>query len=195
MEQRRPPEYILKVFADPTSIKDIVRGILHTIFFHRYFPTLRPSTIEVLDLTLPFVPDPELETLIETRISQLYRQLSATNSPSSSLRGQLGVQYFEKRRRKGGGLGWFSSGAKVEEEVCWEVWRLEVTLAMPKTETGGLIVPRWERDSVVLLNAGIYRTYEGRQGHGDYPSDGSLENCYHRQSTQGPHPPYYDERD
>lgn len=135
MEQRRPPEYTLDVFADPTSIKDIVRGILHTIFFHRYFPTLRPSTIEVLDLVLPFVPDPELETLIETRISQLYRQLSATNSPSSGVRGQLGVQYFEKRRRKGGGLGWFSSGAKVEEEVCWEIWRLEVTLAMPKTET------------------------------------------------------------
>ena len=25
-EARRPPEYILEVFADPTSIKDVVRG-------------------------------------------------------------------------------------------------------------------------------------------------------------------------
>lgn len=26
MEQRRPPEYILEVFADPTSVKDVVKG-------------------------------------------------------------------------------------------------------------------------------------------------------------------------
>ena len=28
-EARRPPEYILEVFADPTSIKDVVRGLTH----------------------------------------------------------------------------------------------------------------------------------------------------------------------
>ncbi|MCJ1289953.1 hypothetical protein MMC34_001487 [Xylographa carneopallida] len=136
MEQpRRPPEYTLEVFADPTSIKDVVQGILHTIFFHRYFPSLRPSTIEVLDLTLPFVADPELQTLIDTRVYQLVRQLSSTTSPNSSVRGQIGVQFFERRRRKAGGLGWFTGGTKTEEEICWEIWRLEVTLATPKTET------------------------------------------------------------
>jgi len=51
------------------------------------------------------------------------------------VRGQLAVQFFEKRRKKGGGLGWFGGG-RAEEEVCWEIWRLEVTLATPKTETG-----------------------------------------------------------
>ena len=108
------------------------------IFFHRYFPSLRPSTIEVLDLTLPFVTDPELETLIDTRVYQLVRQLSSTTSPNSSVRGQIGIQFFEKRRRKAGGLGWFTGGGKAEEEICWEIWRLEVTLATPKTETGEL---------------------------------------------------------
>lgn len=152
MEQRRPPEYSIEVFGDPISIREIVKGgtdrrvfscmltnhlgLLHTIFFHRYFPTLRPSTVEVLDLTLPFVADQDLETLIETKVGQLFRQLTATNSPTSSVRGQLGVQYFEKKRRKAGGLGWFTGGGKLEEEVCWEVWRLEVTLATPKTESG-----------------------------------------------------------
>lgn len=111
-------------------------GILHTIFFHRYFPSIRPSGIEVLDLTLPLVADPELETLIDTRVGQLIRQLSSTSSPKSSVRGSLVVQFFEKKRRKGGGLGWFSSGAKADEEVCWESWCLEVTLATPKTEIG-----------------------------------------------------------
>ena len=154
MDQRRPPEYILEVFADPTCVKDIVRGtrymyihisllgltrpgILHAIFFHRYFPPLRPSSREVLDLTLPFVADPELETLIDTRVGQLVRQLSSTSSPKS-VRGQLAVQFFEKRRRKAGGLGWFTGAGKAEEEVCWEIWCLEITLATPRTEAGTL---------------------------------------------------------
>lgn len=159
MEQRRPlgpPEFILDVFADPSCVKDIVRGthsilhnriffwgssikksigILHTIFFHRYFPSLRPSTIEVLDVTLPFVADPQLETLIDTRVGQLVRQLSSDNS-SHELRAQIAVQFFEKRRRKGGGLGWFTGTGKTEEEVCWEIWCLDVTIATPRTEAG-----------------------------------------------------------
>ncbi|KAA6412224.1 MAG: Meiotically up-regulated protein 66 [Lasallia pustulata] len=133
MEPRRPPEYILKIFADPTHVKDIIKGTLHTIFFHRYFPSIRPSSLEVLDLTLPVVVDPELETLVDTRVAQLIRQLSSTTSPNSSVRGQIAVQFFEKRRRKGGGLAWFGGG-KGEEEICWEVWMVEVTLAMPRTE-------------------------------------------------------------
>lgn len=27
MDQRRPPEFIIEVFADPSSVKDVVRGI------------------------------------------------------------------------------------------------------------------------------------------------------------------------
>lgn len=27
MEPRRPPEYILEVFADPTSVQDVVKGL------------------------------------------------------------------------------------------------------------------------------------------------------------------------
>ncbi|RMZ83594.1 hypothetical protein DV738_g942, partial [Chaetothyriales sp. CBS 135597] len=38
-----PREYILEVFADQSFVRDIVRGVLHTIFFHRYFPSIRPS--------------------------------------------------------------------------------------------------------------------------------------------------------
>lgn len=133
-EPRRPPEYILEVFADPTCIKDVVRSVLHTIFFHRYFPCHRPGALDILDLTLPVVINSELETLIDTRVGQLARQLSSDTSPQGSIRGQLAVQFYEKRRKKGGGLGWFGGG-RAEEEVCWEIWRLEVTLAMPKTET------------------------------------------------------------
>ncbi|KAI9746507.1 MAG: hypothetical protein M1818_000220 [Claussenomyces sp. TS43310] len=131
MEQRRPPEYILEVFADPSSVKDVVKGILHTIFFHRFFPSIRPRTRDVLDLTLPVVEDVELETLIDQRTAALVRQLDTSSdlgARSTGVRGQIAVQFFEKRRRK----AWFTKG---EEEVCWEQWTLDVTLATPRTES------------------------------------------------------------
>ncbi|CAG8952045.1 hypothetical protein HYALB_00004445 [Hymenoscyphus albidus] len=131
MEQRKPPEYIIEVFADPSSVKDVVRGILHSIFFHRFFPSIRPSTRDVLDITLPVVTDVELETLIEQRTASLVRQFDASSDMGArkNVRGTMAVQFFEKKRRK----GWFNN--KAEEEVCWEEWTLDVTLATPKTET------------------------------------------------------------
>lgn len=51
-------------------------------------------------------------------------------------RGQLVVQFFEKRRRK----TYFFS--KADEDVCWEQWTLDVTLATPRTETDVLKVRR-----------------------------------------------------
>jgi autophagy-related protein 101 len=139
--RRAPPEYSLSIFADPATITPLLKSVLHTIFFHRYFPTVRPSTHEILHLTLPYVDDPELSSLIDSRVHQLTRQLSSTSTPNNSVRGQIGIQFFEKRRRKGGGGGvgmaWFGvRNGNGEEEVCWEVWRLEVTLATPRTQEG-----------------------------------------------------------
>ena len=106
-------------------------GILHTIFFHRYFPSIRPKSRDLLDVTLPVVDEVELDTLIDQRTTALIRQLDTTsNRHSNSGRGQVVVQFFEKKRRK----AWF---AKAEEEVCWEQWTLDVTLATPRTESGG----------------------------------------------------------
>lgn len=98
---------------------------------------MRPSSLEVLDLTLPVVADPELETLIETRVGQLCRQLSSTSSLSGGSRGELGVRFLEKRRRKASGLGgWLTGTGRSEEEICWEAWKMKVTLTTPRTEAG-----------------------------------------------------------
>ncbi|KAL9610322.1 MAG: hypothetical protein Q9167_004953 [Letrouitia subvulpina] len=166
MEHRKPPEYVLEVLGGPSSIKDIVKGlkkekkpakylhnlsdrfsgVLHTIFFHRYFPSIRPSSLEILDLTLPLVADQELETLIDTRVGQLIRQLSSTSSsPKEGSRGEMGIRFYEKRRRKSGGLGgWLTGTGKSEEEICWEAWKLVITLTTPRTEAGRLTHDRDE---------------------------------------------------
>ncbi|KAL2694015.1 hypothetical protein Neosp_000585 [[Neocosmospora] mangrovei] len=138
MEQQEPPEFLLDVFADPRSVHDVVKGILHAIFFHRFFPSVVPQTREVLDITLPHVDDDELETMIEQRVAALERQLDAQRSSGGASntgtgtegggRGQLAVQFFEKRRRK----AWLSRG---DEEVCWETWTVKVTVAEPRTES------------------------------------------------------------
>jgi autophagy-related protein 101 len=129
------PPFRLTGFRELTSRQT---GILHTIFFHRFFPAIVPQTRDVLDVTLPYVDDDELETMIEQRASALERRLdaerSSSNNPSAASgggggRGQVAVQFFEKRRRK----AWLSRG---DDEVCWECWTVKVTVAEPRTENG-----------------------------------------------------------
>ncbi|ETS80574.1 hypothetical protein PFICI_08103 [Pestalotiopsis fici W106-1] len=143
MEQQNPQEFILDVFTDPASVRDVVRAILHTIFFHRFFPATIPQSREVLDITLPFVQDQELDTMIEKRTAELDRELSAerTHAPYSAGgvsvggggRGNISVQFFEKKRRK----TWYMRAAYGggDEEICWESWTVKVTVAEPKTES------------------------------------------------------------
>jgi hypothetical protein len=116
-----------------------VTGVLNLIFFHRYFPSIRPSTVDILDLTLPAISDVELETLIESRVNSLIRQHLSTPSNTygggNGVRGRIAVEFFEKKRRRSG--LWFPGLAgKGEEEVCWEIWTLDVTIATPRTESG-----------------------------------------------------------
>ncbi|PFH54910.1 hypothetical protein XA68_12037 [Ophiocordyceps unilateralis] len=151
MDRQDPPEFILDVFSDPRSVRDVVKGILHTIFFTRFFPSLTPRTRDVLDLTLPYVDDDELETMIDQRAAALERQLETERCSAAAAasqqqqqhlhrgpanfiggggggRGQVAVQFFEKRRRK----AWLSRG---DEQVCWECWTVKVTVAEPRTES------------------------------------------------------------
>ncbi|KAK3375392.1 autophagy-related protein [Podospora didyma] len=145
--------------------------ILHTIFFLRFFPSVLPQTRDVLGLELAYVPEAEIETLIDQRVVALVRQLEAERnqphfqSPSTgggaggaitatqqqqqqqqqqqhhqqqqnhhqqqhngSGRGQITVQFFEKKRRK----AW--SFMRGDDEVCWESWTVKVTVAEPRTE-------------------------------------------------------------
>ena len=101
---------------------------------------MRPIDRDLLNVTLPAVDDPSLDTLIDERVVALVRQMDASaqyapHAPSSALgnggngRGQLSILFYEKRRKK----SYFAFG-KADEEVCWEQWDLDVTMARPKNE-------------------------------------------------------------
>ncbi|EJP66822.1 Autophagy-related protein [Beauveria bassiana] len=159
-----PPEFILDVFADPRSVRDIVRAILHTIFFTRFFPAVHPSTRNVLDLvTLPYVDDDELATMIEQRAAALERQLDAERSSSHQTTAAAAAAAARQQYSSSGTTAAAAaavttsssaSGARGQvsvrffekrrrkawlsrgdEEVCWECWTVKVTVAEPRTES------------------------------------------------------------
>lgn len=103
----------------------------------------------MLDLTLPYVADSEVETMIDQRTTSLMRQLDAERGSQQQGqhggggRGQITVQFLDRKRRK----GWLMRG---DEEVPWEYWTVKVTVAEPRTESGGfsdsdLVVFRFRR--------------------------------------------------
>ncbi|KAK6521589.1 hypothetical protein TWF506_001801 [Arthrobotrys conoides] len=124
----RPPEFVLDTVVEPTFAKDVVKAILAAIFFHRLFPSIRPKTRDLLDLTLPSVDDSELDALIENRTSSMIRSVESTPGASSA-KTQIAVQFFEKKQKR---KAWFSTK---DEEVCWEQWLLDITLLYPRTES------------------------------------------------------------
>ena len=102
-----------------------VPAILHTIFFHRLFTPLQPTTHEILDLTLPQIRDPEITSLIDSKTTQLLRHLDSTYSTQ---RANLTLSFLEKKRRK----GWFV--AKADEETVWETWIIKIDVLSARTE-------------------------------------------------------------
>ncbi|KAK5706724.1 hypothetical protein LTR97_001714 [Elasticomyces elasticus] len=144
----KPPEFTLELSADRSNVKDVVKGIMHTVFFHRFFTPLTPATHDVLDTTLPYVSEDDIEELIETKATALVRSLDTASSTHTSpqynaksngtSRGSLAIKFLEKKRRK----GWFI--AKADEETVWETWTIEVTLTSARSE------PEAERNRRVM---------------------------------------------
>ncbi|RYP62360.1 hypothetical protein DL769_007317 [Monosporascus sp. CRB-8-3] len=164
MDQQAPQEFILEAFADPPSVRDVVKGILHTIFFHRFFPSVAPRSREVLDITLPYVADAELDTMIERRVDELAQQLDAERINNNNNNNNLAKKAVGGSRGAGGaaglGIGGVGGGGGGggdgrgtitvqffekkrrkawyggrDEEVCWESWTVKVTVAEPRTES------------------------------------------------------------
>ena len=137
----------------------LLSGVLHLIFWHRYFPSVRPSLFTpspapsstssantALPITLPCILDPpEIDSLIESRTTSLIQALASADKTlggGGGTRGEIAVQFFDRKRRRntgitGGWLGRLGGGnINADEEVCWEEWCIEVVVAKPRTEAG-----------------------------------------------------------
>ncbi|KAJ7575033.1 hypothetical protein C8J56DRAFT_976905 [Mycena floridula] len=88
---------------------------MHCIPSHRLFGTVKPKTLlEVLNVTMPGVSDPDMEKLIASK-----------GGPSK--RGQITIIFSEKKPKKG---GWFLFLG--EEEALWEEWVISIESRQPR---------------------------------------------------------------
>ncbi|KAK0354448.1 hypothetical protein LTR94_012469 [Friedmanniomyces endolithicus] len=166
MDSRKPPEFTLELSADRSNVKDV--------FFHRYFTPLTPATHDVLDTTLPYVSEDDIESLIETRATAFVRSLDTATSttphtspshynsksaaPSPS-RGTLSIKFLERKRRK----GWFI--AKADEETVWETWLIDVTLTSARSEPEAARNRRVMERSLQEAAMRVVEVVDGEKGH------------------------------
>ncbi|KAK9383335.1 autophagy-related protein [Kockiozyma suomiensis] len=135
------------IVLDRLLIRDVLKAIISSIFFHRLFGSIRPISPpqEVLDLTYPSVDDPELEFFINDKLTKLTAALDTASQAALvtphlaiSHRGggaQIAIAFYEKKTRK----AWFS---KSEEEVCWEQWTITVSSITPRNENERALLSR-----------------------------------------------------
>ncbi|KAF9528261.1 autophagy-related protein [Crepidotus variabilis] len=118
------PTITVDLVLDRSTAKDVLHGVLHAILFHRLFGTIKPTSFEVLDITVPGVSDPETERLVNEKVEAFWRGVEGGNNK----RGTITVTLSEKKMKKN---YWFSVG---EEEVPWEQWVINAELKQPKTD-------------------------------------------------------------
>ncbi|KAK9359768.1 autophagy-related protein [Lipomyces starkeyi] len=130
----------IDIVLDRLLIRDVIKAILSSIFFHRLFGSIRPLSPprEVLEITYPSVDDPALDALIDEKLTRLTAALDTSSqyianqpyagSTQHQRKAQIVVNFFEKKTRK----AWFS---KSEEEVCWEEWIINISSITPRNES------------------------------------------------------------
>ncbi|KAF8306141.1 hypothetical protein DL93DRAFT_241328 [Clavulina sp. PMI_390] len=115
----------LKLNVDRPSMKDALRGLLHAILFHRLLGNVIPLTVEVGDVSVPGVADPEVQRLVTDRVDLFAREVEGAGARSPQMgrrRGQVVVTFSDVKPKKS---SWWSSGA---EEVPWETWTIDVEI-------------------------------------------------------------------
>ncbi|KAJ2955861.1 hypothetical protein NQZ79_g8196 [Umbelopsis isabellina] len=108
-------------------LKDVLRALLHSIFFHRLLVNVTPREGHFLDSTVSMTDSKEVEELIEERATEFYQKMSSSQNQQQ---GKIAVLFYEKKQKK----IWFQF-SKSEELICWEQWAITITVVDPQTES------------------------------------------------------------
>ncbi|KAH8833934.1 autophagy-related protein [Flagelloscypha sp. PMI_526] len=109
------PIISIDLILDQQNTRPVLSAVLHSILFHRLFGHVKPQTFEVLDVTMPGVVDPEMESLIKSKVDAFWKGVQAGGAVK---KGQISVKFCERRQKK---TGWFTVMGG-EEDVPWEQW-------------------------------------------------------------------------
>ncbi|CAO3660393.1 unnamed protein product [Umbelopsis ramanniana] len=107
-------------------LKDVLRALLHSIFFHRLLINVTPREGHFLDTTVSMTGNKEVEDLIEEKVVDFYMSMS---TGQNKRQGKIAVLFYEKRLKN----NWWQF-SKSEELICWEQWAITITVLEPQSE-------------------------------------------------------------
>lgn len=121
-------ESLKGMYATPAFELLLTAGLLWTIFFHRLFGPVTPTTNEFIDIPYPMaVGLPDLDSLIDQKIDQLIKKdFGPPHAAAAPSVGQLVVAFLDKNKLKKKS-GWFGhSKDDAKDLVRWELWIINV---------------------------------------------------------------------
>ncbi|KAG2217813.1 hypothetical protein INT45_005414 [Circinella minor] len=119
-------EFNIEMTAVPREhVKDVLRALLHSIFFHRLLVNVTPREFVVLDTTVSATDNRDVEHLIDERAAEFVQNICSSHVKQ----GKIAVLFYEQRDKK----IWFQF-SKAKELVCWERWAITMSLAQPTNE-------------------------------------------------------------
>uniref|UniRef100_A0A0E0MLW9 Autophagy-related protein 101 n=1 Tax=Oryza punctata TaxID=4537 RepID=A0A0E0MLW9_ORYPU len=124
---------------EPREIKDVLRCILHTIFFHRTLSLVRPKDVDCDFFEITYVQCglPELEKEVDEKINQFVAWVEKHPNRSS----QVCLSFFDEKNKL---PSWFGNKT---ERIYWEQWFINLHVISPKRHSKS-------RSSKALTNIG-----------------------------------------
>ncbi|KAK5808497.1 hypothetical protein F5H01DRAFT_352206 [Linnemannia elongata] len=154
MTHYQPVMFPVELTVERSYLKDALRAILHTVLFHRVFANIKPRDMDILDLTIPIIDDPEVDKLVDEKIAAFVKVVDA--NPQS--KGQIGIMFYEKRTKR----AWFSS---TSSEVCWEQWAITMNVVTNINEKDKQRSIKNMEKALSSLFLSILRTVNERKDH------------------------------
>ncbi|KAF9428219.1 hypothetical protein BGZ94_003079 [Podila epigama] len=154
MSHYQPVTFPIEVTIERSFLKDALRAILHTILFHRVFANIKPRDIDILDITIPIIDDPEIDRLVDEKITSFIKTVDS----SQQSKGQIGLMFYEKRTKR----AWFSS---TSSEVCWEQWCITIHIVTNTNEKDRQRSLKNMEKALSSLFLSILRTVNERKDH------------------------------
>ncbi|KAG0263729.1 hypothetical protein BGZ95_003738 [Linnemannia exigua] len=149
-----PVMFPVELTVERSYLKEALRAILHTVLFHRVFANIKPRDMDILDLTIPIIDDPEVDRLVDEKIAAFVKVVDA--NPQS--KGQIGIMFYEKRTKR----AWFSS---TSSEVCWEQWAITINVVTNINEKDKQRSIKNMEKALSSLFLSILRTVNERKDH------------------------------
>ncbi|KAF9955316.1 hypothetical protein BGZ72_003839 [Mortierella alpina] len=155
MSHYQPVTFPVELTVERTLLKEALRAILHTILFHRVFANIKPRDMDILDLTIPVIDDPEVDKLVDEKIAAFVKAVDS--NPQS--KGQIGLMFYETRTKRTWGFGYTSS------EVCWEQWAITIHVVTNTNEKDKQRSIKNMEKALSSLFLSILRTVNERKDH------------------------------